>query len=306
MGGCSIGDTAAGFDVSWLVEKDPLAAASLRDSHPHAKIYQEDVQLFLAKCNSRVPGYPTPDDVDHLQSSPPCQGFSLANRGGQNDDCNNTLSHETVKAAKYLKPRTGMIENIRGILQPKHLNHIIKIIYDLINLGYQVRIALHDAKSYGVPQNRKRVIITFAAKDTELPETPKTTHEGNPVTLREAIDDLLPIACDMNEGSGLVQLKSGEFTFNHVASTPASNNIILDYDEPVNTITTVNANALTQPKEQHRTLLTRELARLFSYPNNKKFYGSLRAIRKQIGNSVPVAMAEAISSEIVAVHKNNT
>ena len=36
VGGCSIGDKQAGFDVSWLVEKDPLAAASLGVSYPRA------------------------------------------------------------------------------------------------------------------------------------------------------------------------------------------------------------------------------------------------------------------------------
>eukprot|EP00984_Skeletonema_dohrnii_P007933 scaffold2926_cov109-Skeletonema_dohrnii-CCMP3373.AAC.5 len=39
IGGCSIGDEEAGFDCKWLVDKDHLAAASLRQCHPHATIY---------------------------------------------------------------------------------------------------------------------------------------------------------------------------------------------------------------------------------------------------------------------------
>jgi hypothetical protein len=38
----------AGLRVSWLVEKVPLSAASLIQSHPCAKIFSEDVQGFTA------------------------------------------------------------------------------------------------------------------------------------------------------------------------------------------------------------------------------------------------------------------
>ena len=79
IGGCSIGDEEAGFDCKWLVDKDHLAAASLRQCHPHATIYDEDVGTFLDKCSKQQAGYPKRGDVDHIQCSSPCNGFSRMN-----------------------------------------------------------------------------------------------------------------------------------------------------------------------------------------------------------------------------------
>ena len=67
IGGCSLGDQEAGFDVSWLVEKDQLAASSLKHNHPNAIHYVEDVCMFLDKVEEGRQGYPSKGEVDHLQ-----------------------------------------------------------------------------------------------------------------------------------------------------------------------------------------------------------------------------------------------
>ncbi|CAB9522023.1 Modification methylase [Seminavis robusta] len=299
VGGSSTGDKNAGMDVSWLVEKDPLAAASLRESHPQAMIFQEDVRSFLGKCKAKTPGYPKEEDVEHLQGSPPCTGYSSANRGGRNDHTNNLLSYEIVRAVEILSPRTGVMENVAGILRPKHLKHSTKILIELLHLGYQVRIAIHNATYFGDPQNRNRVIFTFVRQDTPLPSLPEPI--STPKVLGDALQGL-PEDCDMMEGSGLHRFDSGGLAFNHVASKPTLENTILDMDEPVNTITTKSSSGLVHPTQLHRTLSIRELARLFSYPDSKQFFGSLTAMRKQIGNSVPVKLAEAVTRPIVAMY----
>ena len=48
----------------------------------------------------------------------------------------------------------------------------------------------------------------------------------------------------------------------------------------------------------------RELARLFSFPDDKQFFGSMTAIPRQIDNSVPVNLAKAIALPIFQVHKS--
>ena len=54
----------AGLRVSWLVEKVPLSAASLIQSHPCANIYSEDVQDFFSNIEEGKPGYPAKGEVD--------------------------------------------------------------------------------------------------------------------------------------------------------------------------------------------------------------------------------------------------
>ena len=104
IGGSSLGDKQAGFDVKWLVEHDHLAAASLKNNHTDAMIYEEDVELFLSKCEEGKAGYPTVGEVDNLQGSPSCRGFSRLNRGGKHDDKNNLLSQQMVRATRILHP----------------------------------------------------------------------------------------------------------------------------------------------------------------------------------------------------------
>ena len=48
IGGCSLGDKQAGFDPSWLVEQDHLPAASLKQNHPGASVYEEDVGIDIS------------------------------------------------------------------------------------------------------------------------------------------------------------------------------------------------------------------------------------------------------------------
>jgi len=302
IGGSSLGDKQAGFDVKWLVENDHLAAASLKINHSDATIYEEDVELFLSKCEEGKEGYPTVGEVDNIQGSPSCRGFSRLNRGGKYDDKNNLLSQQMVRATKILRPLTGYIENVTGMLDTKHMNHVINILQGLTELDYQVRIAVHNSCHFGVPQRRQRVIFTYARGDIRLPDMPVQTHkEGSYVTLRDAIQDLQSIPCDKS-GSGLIKLSNGSVTYNHIASSnPTKGTKLLSLDEPVNTMTTQTSPL--HPIHKHRTLSIRELARLFDLPDNKQFFGNWTSMKRQIGNSVPVKLAKSISQQILEVHK---
>ena len=163
IGGCSLGDQEAGFDVSWLVEKDQLAASSLKHNHPNAIHYVEDVCMFLDKVEEGRQGYPSKGEVDHLQSSSPCNGFSRANtKGGKHDEENNLLSMQAVRAVNLLKPKTGKAENVTGMLDTRHIHHVINLLQGLTDMDYQIRLAVHNSCHYGVPQKRQRVIITFS------------------------------------------------------------------------------------------------------------------------------------------------
>lgn len=78
-GGMSTGFTKAGFDVRWMVEKDPQAAATLKLNHQHggARVFAEGVSNFLTKAQAKTPCYPTPNQVHHVHASSPCQGTVL-------------------------------------------------------------------------------------------------------------------------------------------------------------------------------------------------------------------------------------
>ena len=75
----------------------------------------------------------------------------------------------------------------------------------------------------------------------------------------------------------------------------------MDRNKPAYTITTrfdtPSVGRVTHPS-QHRALTPREAARLQSFDDNFIFYGSKSSIGKQIGNSVPPLLAQAIALRI--------
>ena len=80
------------FDIKYLVEKDEHAGATLLCNHSRDKsrVFVEGVEMFFEKMEKRTPGYPVPGEIDHIHASPPCQGYSMANRnGGKDDEKNN-------------------------------------------------------------------------------------------------------------------------------------------------------------------------------------------------------------------------
>ena len=76
-----------------------------------------------------------------------------------------------------------------GILSDKHLPEFKKIIEAFKEIGYNVSYKLLNAKDYGVPQDRKRVIIVgYHNKLGKKFEFPQPTNSQ--VFLKDAIGDL--------------------------------------------------------------------------------------------------------------------
>lgn len=55
--------------------------------------------------------------------SPPGQGFSIANQGGQNDFENNNLMSSVSKIAKAMRPHWLVVENVAGFV------HVSKVVF---------------------------------------------------------------------------------------------------------------------------------------------------------------------------------
>ena len=113
--------------------------------------------------------------IDVIIGGPPCQAYSIAGRvrdeKGMKDDYRNYLFESYIKVLKRYKPRAFVFENVPGILSAKPKNKkIIEIIKEsFIDAGYYVlddlKNAMIDFTQYGVPQNRKRVIIFGVRKE---------------------------------------------------------------------------------------------------------------------------------------------
>lgn len=107
--------------------------------------------------------------IDVIIGGPPCQAYSIAGRvrdeNGMRDDYRNYLFESYLKVVERYKPKVFVFENVPGMLSAKPGDRpIIDIIQQsFYEAGYYVlpelKNAIIDFTEYGVPQNRKRIII---------------------------------------------------------------------------------------------------------------------------------------------------
>ncbi len=109
--------------------------------------------------------------VDLIIGGPPCQAYSVAGRirdkDGMRNDYRNYLFEKYIQVIKHYKPKAFVFENVPGILSATPGDGIKKII-DIIRCKFSetgfillenLEDAVVDFTEYGVPQNRKRIII---------------------------------------------------------------------------------------------------------------------------------------------------
>ena len=119
------------------------------------------------------------DRVDVIIGGPPCQAYSIHGRAkdpnSMHDDYRNYLFEGFVKIVEKFEPEVFVFENVPGILTAKPGGiPITKRIYDAFKkAGYiipkpeELKKAVFDTSDFGVPQNRKRVLIIGVKKDSD-------------------------------------------------------------------------------------------------------------------------------------------
>ena len=162
-GGSSLGYHQAGFEELLAVEWDDDAVQTLRDNFPDLPIYHGDISaLTVEECMS-LAGIKK-GDLDVLDGSPPCQGFSTSGKRNFTDP-RNTLFGEFVRLLEGLKPKVFVMENVKGMIKGAMKQIFLQIMAALRGAGYHVEAQVLNAKFYGVPQSRERVIFIGVRKD---------------------------------------------------------------------------------------------------------------------------------------------
>ncbi|MEW2393731.1 DNA (cytosine-5-)-methyltransferase [Streptomyces venezuelae] len=214
-GGQAIGLHQAGFRHLALVEIDGHAAATLNQNitgHPvwdwerdHCDVLSADVKDFhpfedMKKGGDRLRTH----GLDLLAGGVPCPPFSHAGKQLGRDD-ERDLFPRMLELVEELNPRAVMIENVRGIMDPKFANYRDWILARLQGgkyleengaqasdkgLGYTVcKWGVLEASDFGVPQLRPRAVLVAirndVLKDVKY-EWPTPTHE-DPVSVAESL-----------------------------------------------------------------------------------------------------------------------
>lgn len=154
-GGQALGLENAGFEHLALVEIDASACQTLRKNRPNWNVIEGDVQSFSSKEYN---------DVDLFAGGVPCPPFSVAGKQlGHQDD--RDLFPEAIRLVKECSPKAVMLENVRGIFDPKFDTYRTKIKRQLQRLGYKCFWEVVQSNHYGVPQQRPRAILVALKKE---------------------------------------------------------------------------------------------------------------------------------------------
>lgn len=186
-GGFSLAAHNVGIDVLAAIEFDQNAAETYQKNLVErlgapTQVFAQDITKVDIDSIMRYQGIQK-GQLDILLGGPPCQGFSSHRfKDSGKDDPRNALLIRYFDFVEYLKPKAFLVENVPGLLWPRHekyLNNFLKLAKDH---GYQVITGaplILNAKDYGVPQNRRRAFIFALRNDVirdDIEWPPKATH----------------------------------------------------------------------------------------------------------------------------------
>ena len=290
-GGLDMGFDRAGFRTIWANDFD-ADACKTHQNWSKANVVCGDI--------SKV-DYATIPVSDVMLGGFPCQGFSLSGPR-KIDDSRNVLYKHYVKLVRQNKPLVFIGENVKGLLTMGDGQIIDAIVADFAECGYDVYYKLVNAKNFGVPQDRERVIIIGFRKDLEVKDFNLPETNGENMTLGEAIGSM-PEAkpedvCNAPYSSRYMS-RNRKRGWNDVAYTvPAmAKQVTLwpgspDMKKVGKDLWKFGEGGVT------RRLSWREAAAIQTFPTDLEFSGDLTSIYKQIGNAVPVKLAEFVANYI--------
>ena len=291
-GGSSLGYKMAGFKELLAVEWDDNAVETFKLNFPGVPVYHGDIaKLSGAEC-MRLAGGIKPGELDVLDGSPPCQGFSTAGKRRW-DDPRNSLFAEYARLLAELQPKVFVMENVTGMIKGHMKQAYLKIMATLRGCGYTAKGEVMNAMYYGVPQSRERVIIIGVRNDLGIePSHPKP--QSKPQCALCAIADII----DDNDNPYKVR------NFNQA-------NRHLEHHKPSPTLTKSEVPGSDLPFAGAKRIGAKGAARIASFPDKWKWAGNWKDAINRIGNSVPPLLMKAIATHIrtnildVAKHNNH-
>jgi len=338
-GGFSKGFENAGFEVALALDcwKDAIDTFNINHKKPVG--VTKNIYDFT---NEEISEFGKKNNVVGIIGGPPCQGFSMVGKREASDE-RNTLYLQYVRFVEQIKPEFFILENVKGLLTLEKGYFKKEIIERFSELGYNVTYKVLRACDYGVPQKRERVFFVGLRKDKfkdKFFEYPKPVEHI--IGTEEALCDLPSLdngelateykTPPQNDFQKLMRknsktIKNNEIT-EHTEQTkkiismiPDGGNIkslpeeyykVRNYGsafkrmnskEPSTTIDCGHRNYFHY--KENRIPTVRESARIQSFPDDFEFVGTKTSQYTQVGNAVPVILAEAIGKAMVDMYEKN-
>jgi DNA (cytosine-5)-methyltransferase 1 len=270
-GGSSLGYKRSGMNGLLGIDTNPVSCESYGLNFPNAEVWNRDIKKVTPKEILSNFGM-FKGDLDLLDSSPPCQGFSIAGKREVLDVRNELFLH-TKRFIVGLQPKVFIIENVDGLLHGKMRGIFNHIISELEKTPYRIKWKSLNSIYYGVPQSRQRVIIMGVRKDLDIePQFPEHDNQF------QLIGDVIPNIDFHSRGQFDKRLK--------------------DVNSFAYTITKTPSMFFVENGVKRKPTIE-ELKVLQGFPKSFKLKGTFAEKWGQIGNSVPPPLTYRIGQEIL-------
>lgn len=308
-GGLDLGFKEAGFPLAFAVDSSEWAIKTHRRNFGKTKSIAADlVELQPSGVLAHLDGILEDGEPIGVIGGPPCQGFSRSNPAALASDPRNRLPILYLEIVEALQKKYDvqfvLFENVLGIRDIKHEIAFQGILEKFGELGLSEKVDEYCALDFGVPQNRRRVIISaFKSASAALNFSPQTVPREK-LDVRTAIGALpAPTFFDRN-------LKPEDIPFhpNHWTMRPLSQRFSnpgenrkgsrsfrrLSWDAPSPTVAYGHREIHVHP-DGRRRLSIYEAMKFQGFPHGFVLEGPLSAQVEQVSNAVPPPLALALA-----------
>lgn len=315
-GGSSLGYKQAGAEVVLAIEWDDHSVQTYKANHPGTPVWQRDIRGVsgdeIMEFLNIAPG-----ELDILDGSPPCQGFSSANVYTREiDDPRNDLPFVFLDLVEQLRPKCVLLENVAGMLAGK-MRPVASAVYRRFEeLGYRLDVRLMEAQWFGVSQLRKRAF--FMASRLGQPVAPRPI--SKPIPAGKALLGVEPVTLFDNclsprwkfllkhmrpyeRGQDMLQrlVREGKLEKNAKLTYMADKGYWFSWRmlHPAKPSVTVTKIPMLLHWER-RPVAVEEALVLTGFPVDYKLDGSYQARWNRIGNAVAPPMTREIARQTFA------
>lgn len=324
-GGFLLGFEKEGFNIILSTDFDEDCEKVHKINRPNIPFVRADIRTL---SNEKIDELLNGQTVDVLIGGPPCQGFSTIGNRVSSDperrtkyDPRNDLFREYIRILNHLQPKVFVMENVKGIKTRDGGTIFEEIQRQFKETGYDFNCITLNAADYGVPQYRERVFFYGTRIGVDF-EAPIPTHGENRNPYNIVLDAIGDLANKGEEVSNHVPLKHGEKNIRRYQLIPEGGRLPendlpadlyrknfgntfkrLDRNKPSLTMVPGH-NAFPIHPWLDRSLTVREAARIQTFPDDYIFSGRRDKQCMQVGNAVPVQLANAWAKQVKGVLDN--
>lgn len=261
----------------------------------------------------------TMPDFDVICGGFPCQAFSAAGQKKGFEDSRGTLFFDICRILKEKNPTGFILENVDNLAKHDEGKTLKVMLQSLKSLGYNVNYKILNARDFGVPQSRKRIILVGNNKGinfdfSKIEEQPHQPiydfleHDIEHAYLDPSEYTLLDEKETKVQKTGLIFAGYINKNIRKAGVKPGNLNLSRVHKQPNRIYDAKGAHPTLSSQEgagryfilingKVRKLTTNECYRIMGFPSDFKKIGSKSMLMQRIGNSVCVNMIEAVAKE---------